>query len=64
MSTQKIHECYNPEHDTNPDPNAPRVTWAEEELADEIDKLRTDLITMAKEIAELRRLLYTRTDKE
>ncbi|MCX6057766.1 MAG: hypothetical protein NTW69_06415 [Chloroflexi bacterium] len=38
-TTNRIHAQYNADHDINPDPQAPRVTWAEEGLADDVDAL-------------------------
>ncbi len=52
-NTGKIHNRYNPEYDINPDYRAPRVTWAEKLLADEVDRLQRMIDRLTERIEEL-----------
>ena len=52
-NTAKIHILYNPEHDTDPSETAPRVTWREKLLADEIDRLQRMIDRLIERVDEL-----------
>ena len=51
MTTQRIHDRYDPEHD------ASEVSWADETLAGEIDLLNAKCAAMLKEIEGAHRLI-------
>jgi len=52
-NTDQIHRQYNADHDMNPDPKAPRVTWAEKELANCVDLLQAKIEKLEKRIQAL-----------
>lgn len=54
-NTAKIHSRYNADHDINPDPQAPRVTWAEELLAAEVDRLQRMIDRLIERVDQLER---------